>query len=170
MTRTRSAQETTGETILIEETGLGPFQLKVTTGSSTFMLDEPIGAGGLGSGPNPYDLLSAALGASTATTIRAYATAKRWPLERIHVRVSHQRPGVRGRATFVRQILLVGRLDEPQRVKLLAMADRCPIQLSIGAGPEIKTTLLNELSSRNDLAVTHGDHMRDVLQICQSEN
>src|SRR5689334_22518964 len=131
MTKIRGAQETTGEAILIEETGLGPFQLKVTSGSATFVLDEPIGAGGLGSGPNPYDLLSAALGASTVTTIRAYATAKRWPLDRIYVRVSHQHLGLRGRATFVRQVLLVGRLEEPQKVKLLAMADRCPIQLSI---------------------------------------
>ena len=35
-----------GETIVIDETKNGPFQLKVRTGSATFIADEPIGIGG----------------------------------------------------------------------------------------------------------------------------
>jgi len=45
------------------ETGKGDFQAEVKAGTSTFLMDEPVQAGGLGSGPNPYDLLSAAIGA-----------------------------------------------------------------------------------------------------------
>ena len=37
-----------GESIVIDETKNGPFQLKVRAGSATFIVDEPIGIGGLG--------------------------------------------------------------------------------------------------------------------------
>ena len=49
--------------------------------------DEPTSAGGLNSGPNPYDFLLAGLGACTAMTIRLYAERKMLPL--------HARVGVR---------------------------------------------------------------------------
>ena len=39
--------------------------------------------GGMGSGPGPYDLLLAALGACSAMTVRLYAERKGWPLERV---------------------------------------------------------------------------------------
>jgi putative redox protein len=52
-----------GETIVVDETGKGDFQVEVKAGTSTFLMDEPVQAGGLGSDPNPYDLLSAAIGA-----------------------------------------------------------------------------------------------------------
>jgi putative redox protein len=169
MTKTKHVEDPAGEAILIEETGFGPFQLKVTTGSSTFVLDEPFGgAGGLGSGPNPYDLLSAALGASTITTIRTYATTRRWRLETVNVRVVCNRSANRGRGSFLRQILLLGILDEPQRSKLLVMADRCPIQLLIGRGPEITTELLAE-HFPDAVAVNHGEHLRDVMAACERE-
>jgi uncharacterized OsmC-like protein len=45
------------------ETGKGDFQVEVKAGTSTFLMAGPVQAGGLGSGPNPYDLLSAAIGA-----------------------------------------------------------------------------------------------------------
>ncbi len=51
------------ETILVAETGVGRYQVEVRVGNATFLVDEPAEAGGLGSGPNPYNLLSAALGA-----------------------------------------------------------------------------------------------------------
>ena len=45
------------ETIILEETKYnGAFQVKVWAGCATFVVDEPFGAGGLASGPTPYDL------------------------------------------------------------------------------------------------------------------
>jgi putative redox protein len=61
-----------GETIVVDETGKGDFQVEVKAGTSSFLMDEPVQAGGLGSGPNPYDLLSAAIGACALMTIRLY--------------------------------------------------------------------------------------------------
>ena len=38
------------------------FAQTVETGSHQFRADEPVASGGTGTGPNPYDLLLAALG------------------------------------------------------------------------------------------------------------
>ena len=80
-----------GETIVVDETGKGDFQVEVKAGTSSFLMDEPVQAGGLGSGPNPYDLLSAAIGACALMTIRLYARRKQWPLERVRLKVTHHR-------------------------------------------------------------------------------
>jgi putative redox protein len=48
--------------LLVAETRLGRLQLTARTQDAAFLIDEPTDVGGLGSGPNPYDLLAAALG------------------------------------------------------------------------------------------------------------
>ena len=75
--------------VVVEETGRGRFQQRITTGRHTLVADEPEGAGGMDSGPGPYDLLLAALGACSAMTVRLYAERKGWPLERVTVRLRH---------------------------------------------------------------------------------
>jgi len=45
------ADEPAGETIIVDETGKGDFQVRVQAGSGSFLMDEPVPAGGLGSGP-----------------------------------------------------------------------------------------------------------------------
>src|SRR4029453_17659786 len=62
--------------VVVEETGQGSFQVEVSAGGAHFLVDERAEVGGLGSGPTPYDLLSAGLGACTAMTLRLYARAK----------------------------------------------------------------------------------------------
>lgn len=166
MHRRKNSSPPWGEAIVVEETGLGPYQLKVRAGSATFLLDEPMVAGGLGSGPNPYDLLSAALAASTVTTLRTYALSKQWSLEQIRIRLIRSRPARRGRDVLLRQIILLGALDEAQRTKLLKVADRCPIQASLKRGFVFTTELLAE-NLMDESAITRGEHMLEVRRSCE---
>src|SRR5215207_3008711 len=67
------------------------FQQEITAGRHRFLADEPIAVGGLDSGPGPYDLLLAGLGACTSMTLRLYAQHKASPLDHVTVRLSHAR-------------------------------------------------------------------------------
>ncbi len=154
-----------GETIVIDETKNGPFQLKVRAGSSTFIVDEPIGIGGLGSGPNPYDLLSAALGTCSVMTMRLYASRKKWPLERIRVKVSHRRSGLDATDTFSQEIHFDGSLSDEQQQKLIDIVLQCPVHKTIERGSEVVTSVVSS-GSLNDEAVSLCEHMRDMEQAC----
>ena len=54
------------DAVLTRETGAGRFQVRVQAGEQEFVADEPIAFGGLSSGPGPFDLMCAALGASSS--------------------------------------------------------------------------------------------------------
>jgi putative redox protein len=138
------------DAVVVSETGGGKFQVEVKAGDIKFFADEPVSAGGLGSGPNPYDLLSSALGACTAMTIRLYADRSRWPLRRVQVSVTHTRGSLKARDTFHRDIQLEGDLDEVQRARLIDIAQRCPVHITLERGSDIQTRLVSDdLSSRN---------------------
>src|SRR5215472_8350048 len=77
--------------VVVTETGQGRFQQEVTIRAHHLLADEPTEVGGLDSGPSPYELLLAALGACTAMTIRLYAERKALPLDKVTVRLAHSR-------------------------------------------------------------------------------
>lgn len=162
---TNQRPDVVGESIVIDETKNGPFQLKVRAGSSTFIVDEPIGIGGLGSGPNPYDLLSAALGTCSVMTMRLYASRKKWPLERIRVKVTHRRSELDAIDTFSREIQLQGSLSDEQQHKLLEIVSQCPVHKTIERGSEVVTSLVFS-GDLMDKAVSRCEHMRDMEQAC----
>src|SRR6201999_2975103 len=135
---------TESETITVTETGLGKYQVEARVGASTLLMDEPVSAGGLGSGPNPYDLLCAALGACTTMTIRLYANHKGWALTRIETSVHHSRASLNARDRFELDIALEGDLDAAQRARVLEIAERCPVHLPLTRGSEVAATLISE--------------------------
>ena len=61
----------------VAETGTGKFAQHVWAGGHLLQADEPPSVGGNDSGPSPYDLLTAGLGACTSMTIRMYADFKK---------------------------------------------------------------------------------------------
>jgi putative redox protein len=127
--------------VLVQETGVGKFQVEVHSGRTRLLADEPVAAGGLGSGPGPYDLLCAALGACTSMTLRLYADQKQWPLTRTRVAVSHTKDKEWKPADlFRRSIALEGPLDDAQRARLLEIAGRCPVHRTLESGSAIETT------------------------------
>ena len=128
--------------VRVEETRAGKFQVRVFTPSTTFLADEPVSVGGLDSGPTPYDLLSAGLGACTAMTCRLYADGKKWSLERVVVEVGHMAKTASEPDRFVRKIAFQGNLDEAQHVRLLEIADRCPVHRTLTEGAVVDTERL----------------------------
>ena len=125
------------------------FAQEVIAGSHHFQVDEPAAVGGTDSGPTPYDLLLAALGSCTSMTVAIYARRKKWPLERVTVHLRHSRVHAEdcvacetedAKITVIeRDIQLDGTLDEDQRARLLAIADRCPVHLTLTSRIEIRT-------------------------------
>ena len=78
----RPTTTTAPGTVVVRETGQGKFQQEIISGAHRLLADEPVNVGGLDSGPGPYDLLLAALGACTSMTLRLYADRKKLPLTR----------------------------------------------------------------------------------------
>jgi uncharacterized OsmC-like protein len=111
--------------------------------------DEPVEAGGLDSGPGPYDLLLAALGACTSMTLRLYADQKKLPLTRVEVRLRHDRIYAADCAEcetkeglldhIERVITLEGDLDAKERARLMEIADKCPVHRTLTSEVRIHT-------------------------------
>jgi putative redox protein len=83
-------------------------------------------------------------------TLAMYARRKKWPLEHVIVRLRHSREYAQDSArcetqdakltVIDREIALEGSLDEDQRARLLAIANRCPVHLTLSSRIEIRTT------------------------------
>ena len=122
---------------VISDPGEAELRVAVQTGGISFVADEPVDVGGLESGPSPYDLLCAALGACSAMTLKLYARRKGFPLEHVHVEVSHAKEGQAD--VFSRVIRLEGALDEAMRARLLEIAEHCPVHRTLTNGSRINT-------------------------------
>jgi putative redox protein len=150
MTTTQPVAEAEPHDVLVRETRHGTFQQEITAGTHRFLADEPVAAGGLDSGPGPYDLLLAALGACTSMTLRLYADRKQLPLARSRVRLRHSRiyaadcadcetkEGMLDRIDRV--ISLEGELDAETRKRLLEIADKCPVHRTLTSEIDIRTS------------------------------
>jgi putative redox protein len=101
--------------------------------------DEPADKGGTDTGPEPFELLLASLGACTAITLRMYARRKGWPLDGVKVGVALDNDGAGGVVSVT--IDCEGALDEGQRTRLLQIATACPIHKAITRGMIVETAL-----------------------------
>ncbi|MEM9852129.1 MAG: alpha/beta fold hydrolase [Pseudomonadota bacterium] len=111
--------------------------------------DEPEAYGGTNLGFTPYNLVSAGLAACTSMTIRMYARRKGWPLEHVHVDVTHDKihasdcamcDATEGKVDrFARKITLRGSLTPDQRSRLMEISDRCPVHRTLHQEVEIVT-------------------------------
>jgi putative redox protein len=131
----------------IEESGESAFAVFIEVSGHHLVGDEDVAAGGANLGPAPYDLLLAALGECTAMTVRWYAKRMNWPLEKVEVRMAHNKREVVGAGSkidvFTKELVLHGpELSQEQRAKLLDVAGKCPVQRSLLATPVIRTTLI----------------------------
>lgn len=129
--------------VTVVESGNGKFGQFVTTEGHVFGADEPVAAGGQGTGPDPFELVLAGLGACTAMTLRMYADRKGLKLDRVRVELRHVRRATQSAGLvdrFERVIELEGDLDTDARQRLLEIADRCPVSQTLKRSSEIVTT------------------------------
>jgi putative redox protein len=139
-------------TVVVAESGEGRLTQLLLDGRHRLRADEPVAVGGDDAGPDPYALLLMSLGACTAMTLRLYAERRKWPLERVIVRLRHGRIHAEDCATcetktglvdhIDREIELQGALEAEQRGRLLAIADKCPVHRTLTAEVDIATRLI----------------------------
>lgn len=153
------------EKVLVQETGVGRYQVQADAAGIRFLIDEPVSLGGLGSGHTPYDLLAAALASCTSMTLRLYADQKGWPLDHISVRVGHVRGSLTARDRFERELMFEGTLDEAQRARLLQLADRCPVHITLERGADVRTELRRPVIDEG-AGLNHDLHMTHMAQCC----
>jgi putative redox protein len=133
--------ESQKSSVRVSETGVESLQLVGRARRATFL------AGGRRAGeddfsdPSPYDLLAAALASCTAMTVRVFAERHGMPLERIEVEVSHGRLPDDTHDLLRAVLFLHGPLDQAQRVKLLEVANRCPISRTLLHGLNVGSFL-----------------------------
>ena len=143
-----------GEVVVAEAGGGGRFAQLIRAGRHRLGADEPRAMGGDDSGPTPYDLLLAGLGACTAMTLRLYADRKGWSLQRTTVRLRHDKIHAHdcegcetedGRIDRIRrEIVIEGSLDAAQRQRLLEIADKCPVHRTLRAEVLIDSRLVSD--------------------------
>ena len=128
-------------------TGAAKYLQEISAGPHKLQADEPDNVGGNDAAPNPYELLLGALGACTAITVQMFADRRQWPLEKVHVQLSHGKSHAQdcANATGAKldrvelAIELQGDLTEEQRRKLMEVAEHCPLHRTLVAGIEIQT-------------------------------
>ncbi|MCA9711334.1 MAG: OsmC family protein [Myxococcales bacterium] len=134
------------------------FATHIDAGGHVLRADEPRDVGGTDTGPGPYGLLLAGLGACTAMTLRLYADRKGWPLRRVDVRLRHDKvherdceDAAQGQPRRLdrisRALVLHGELDAEQRRRLQEIADRCPVHRTLHSEINITSELVGSAVS-----------------------
>jgi putative redox protein len=144
---TSSAPREDGQPRITADIGPRGYRVQHQARQHTFFSDEPAPAGGSDTGPTPYEHLLAALGGCVAMTLRMYADRKGWPLEGVQVRLRPAPPHAAdceacetsevGPTRIERDVVLSGPLSEEQSLRLLQIADRCPVKQVLARGIEV---------------------------------
>jgi len=146
---TDSAVATEG-LVVVTESGTGGYAQQITVGPHRLTADEPRPTG-TDTGPAPYDLVLAGLGACTSMTVRMYAERKKWPLEKVTVTLRHHRVHAKdcadcetvvGKIDHIERVLrFEGDLDDDQRQRLSEIADKCPVHRTLHSEIIVNTTV-----------------------------
>ena len=139
------------DTVLVTETDRASSSNKSPSAPIGSLSTSRSTSGGMDSGPTPYDLVAAALGACTAMTVRLYAEVKGIPLERVAVALMHNKTY----ASDCAECETKEGEDRPHRAghharrrsrrcmraKLLEIANKCPVHRTLNSEIWIPTRL-----------------------------
>ncbi len=125
------------------------YQVEVKTGEHSFIVDEPVSAGGDNAGPDPYDFLLGALAGCKVITVQMYARRKGWPLEGVDVKLGHSRihskdcedcESDNARVDIIEvEISFKGDLTDEQLDRLKEISTRCPVHKTLMSETKIRT-------------------------------
>lgn len=148
------AHQHTENGVTVEGRTGGGFYTLAQTGRHRFTMDEPERLGGTDKGPTPYDYLGAALGGCTSMTLNMYARRKKLAVERVSVRVEHDRIHAEDCETceksqgkvdrFIRHIEIVGTLSDAERERMMEIADLCPVHKTLENEIRVETVPATE--------------------------
>jgi putative redox protein len=119
--------------------------VRLSNGRHEWTADEPADAGGTDTGPNPYELLLASLGACTCITIAWYCRNKGLSLSSVSASYDFSRvhaadcedcdipeKGFIDRITS--DVHISGDFDDAQKKRLAQIAERCPVHKTLEHG------------------------------------
>jgi putative redox protein len=139
--------------VTVSADSTAPMVANVQAGNEKMQIDESGLATGTKIGPDPYDYILSALGACTVITLHMYAQRKGWPLERAEVSLWHARIhpddclncGDKDAKLnhITKKLRLYGTLTPEQVHRLEIISSKCPVQKTLEAGIQIRTTLDN---------------------------
>ena len=123
----------------------------IAIGNHELIADEPVPFG-QDLGPNPYDFLMTALGTCVTMTLMMYADRKGWDLEEVHVHLEQSRIYAKdcedcesedGYVHIIEKNLkFFGELTEDQKLRLLEISDKCPVNKTLSNEIKIITSII----------------------------
>ena len=120
---------------------VGAVTVQLAIGPHTLLADTSSANGGDDLGPDPHELLDAALASCTALTLALYARRKGMKLADIEIEVEHEES--EGVYRMRRDVRLVGDLSADERARLLEIANRCPVHRTLSGRFEITSRLID---------------------------
>lgn len=132
------------------------FRTRIESDKHKLIADEPTSKGGKDEGMSPYELLLSALGACTAMTLKLYIERKQLPItdvevlltfDRIHAddceSCSEEEITGKDKIQYISRLIYVtGEVTEEQKERLLYIAGRCPVHITMHSNPHVEDAII----------------------------
>ncbi len=137
---------------VVTRTGEESLATDIKAGAHISLADEPANVpGGHDLGPDPYELLMSSLGACTGMTLQMYAKRKKIDLKEVKVHMSIDHTYAEEKCDdevsdklgkISRQLEFVGDITDDQRLRLIQIANKCPVHKTLEGGIHVDTSYL----------------------------
>ena len=132
-------------TVTVAETGTSLYAQRLVAGQHVLCADEPESMGGKDIGPSPYEYVLAGLGACTSISLRMFIERHNWDVKGIVIELAHEKvlaqDGKSSVDRFSRVIHVKGDLTDAQRLRLLEIAEKCPVSLTLRRAAVVESKL-----------------------------